>query len=64
MAPLRSVHEGDVVLVDIRGRVFFALVKAKDTGGLTIAPIDNRINWHSCTARQVVDVYRKVRRAS
>lgn len=63
MAPLRGVREGDVVLVDIRGRVFFAVVGGRDERGLKIRPIDSRISYLHATARQVVDVYRRRPRA-
>jgi hypothetical protein len=39
------ISPGDLVLVDRRGRVFYArVVGAGATGGLTVEPLDRRIS--------------------
>ena len=68
MAPLRGIRPGDLVRVDLRGRVFYATVDEKVKkgdgelrAGLRITPLDSRINYRFCTASQVEEVYRRVK---
>jgi len=51
---LEGILTGDIVEVDHHGRRFHALVTGSQTGGLTLAPLDRRINYHSCRSREVV----------
>jgi hypothetical protein len=50
---------GDIVEVDRNGRRFYALVTAPAPGGLTLAPTDRRVNYHSCRSREVVGHWAK-----
>lgn len=59
---LGSVHAGDIVLADVKGRRFYALVEEKARGQLTVRPLDARISWRSLTSRQVVEHWHKSRR--
>jgi hypothetical protein len=56
---LEGIHTGDIVEVDHHGRRFFAIVTAPAPGGLTLRPIDKRVNYHSCTSREVVGHWSK-----
>ncbi|HEY3759739.1 MAG TPA: hypothetical protein VGL37_08245 [Solirubrobacteraceae bacterium] len=51
---LEGILTGDIVEVDHHGRRFHALVTGAQTGGLALAPLDRRINYHSCRSREVV----------
>jgi hypothetical protein len=51
---LEGIQTGDIVEVDHNGRRFYALVTAPAPGGLALAPVDRRINYHSCRSREVV----------
>jgi hypothetical protein len=56
---LEGIQTGDIVQVDHNGRRFYALVTAPAPGGLALAPIDRRINYHSCRSREVVGHWAK-----
>ena len=58
---LGSVHVGDVVLADRKGRRFFALVTGKSQGALDVDPIDRRITYRHVKAREVVEISHKRR---
>jgi hypothetical protein len=63
----KGIAAGDVVEVDKKGRRFHALVTQLDqleSGRfeLAVAPLDSRISWRTASVREVVDVWRKVRR--
>jgi hypothetical protein len=63
----KHIGAGDIVLVDKKGRRFHALVTQLDqleSGRfeLAVAPLDSRISWRTASVREVVDVWRKVRR--
>ena len=63
----RTIAPGDIVEVDKRGRRFHALVlelQQLDSGRfeLHVRPLDTRISWRTATVREVVEVWRKVRR--
>ena len=58
---LGSVHVGDVVLADRKGRRFFALVTGKGQGGLDVEPIDRRVTYRHVKAREVVEIWHKRR---
>ncbi|HEY3827671.1 MAG TPA: hypothetical protein VGL57_00610 [Solirubrobacteraceae bacterium] len=51
---LEGILAGDIVEVDHHGRRFHALVTGSDPGGLTLMPLDRRVNYHSCRSREVV----------
>lgn len=57
---LSSVRVGDIVHVDKKGRLFFALVEGKGERQLTIAPLC-RETYRECTAREVIGLYRKAK---
>ena len=64
----KGIAAGDIVLVDKKGRRFHALVTELDqleSGRfeLAVRPLDSRISWRTASVREVVDVWRKVRRA-
>jgi hypothetical protein len=50
---------GDIVEVDRLGRRFHALVSGLANGGLTIQPLDRRISYRSCRARDVISHWAK-----
>jgi hypothetical protein len=65
----KGIGPGDIVLVDKRGRRFHALVtelEQLDTGRfeLAVRPLDSRISWRTASVREVVEVWRKVRRVA
>ena len=53
---LRSVHPGDVVLANHKGRVFYARVVGHERAGvLRIEPLERHVTYRSVRAREVVD---------
>ncbi len=53
---LRSVHPGDVVLANHKGRIFYARVVGHQRAGvLRIEPLERNVTWRSVKAREVVD---------
>ena len=63
----KGIAAGDIVEIDKRGRRFHALVtelEQLDSGRfeLKVRPLDSRISWRTATVREVVEVWRKVRR--
>ena len=63
----KGIGAGDIVEIDKRGRRFHALVlelDQLDSGRfeLKVRPLDSRISWRTATVREVVEVYRRVRR--
>ena len=51
---LEGIEAGDIVEVDRLGRRFHALVSAGTLGGLSIQPLDRKVTYRSCRAREVV----------
>ncbi len=51
---LEGIGIGDVVEIDRHGRRFHALVTATAPGGLTLQPLDRRVNYHTCRSQQVI----------
>lgn len=51
---LEGIKIGDVVEIDRHGRRFHALVTGIVAGGLTLQPIDRRVNYHGCRSHQVI----------
>jgi hypothetical protein len=65
----KGIGPGDIVLVDKRGRRFHALVtelEQLESGRfeLAVRPLDSRISWRTASVREVVEVWRKVRRTA
>ena len=65
----KGIAAGDIVLVDKKGRRFHALVtelEQLESGRfeLAVRPLDSRISWRTASVREVVDVWRKARRAA
>ena len=63
----KGIGAGDIVEIDKRGRRFHALVlelEQLETGRfeLKVRPLDSRISWRTATVREVVEVWRRVRR--
>ena len=64
----KGIGAGDIVLVDKKGRRFHALVtelEQLETGRfeLVVRPLDSRISWRTASVREVVEVWRKAKRA-
>jgi hypothetical protein len=52
---LAAIAPGDVVLVNRRGRGFYALVRGQLAGGeLQLEPLDRRISYRHASARELV----------
>ena len=51
---LEGILAGDIVEVDHHGRRFHALVTGSSPEGLTLAPLDRRVNYHNCRSREVL----------
>ncbi|OAI39985.1 hypothetical protein AYO39_02200 [Actinobacteria bacterium SCGC AG-212-D09] len=51
---LEGIHIGDIVEVDRLGRRFHAPVTGNASGGLSLQPLDRRISYRSCRARDVI----------
>lgn len=65
----KGIAPGDLVLVDRKGRRFHAEVVelAQLESGryeLSVRPLDSRISYRTATVREVVAVWRRVRRAA
>ena len=63
----KGIGAGDIVLVDKRGRRFYALVTELDqleSGRFELAlrPLDSRVSWRSASVREVVEVWRRAGR--
>lgn len=59
----RPIASGDLVLVNKRGRLFYARVLGTGiNGGLSLEPLDRRITWRQATAREVIDHWTRARR--
>jgi hypothetical protein len=51
---LEGIRAGDIVEVDRLGRRFHALVTDSTPAGLSLQPLDRRITYRSCRAREVL----------
>jgi hypothetical protein len=51
---LEGIETGDIVEIDRLGRRFHALVTGNSSGGLAIQPLDRKVTYRSCRARDVV----------
>ena len=57
---LEGIDRGDIVEVSHRsGRRFHPLVTGSAPGGLALQPLDRRVNYYSCRAREVVGHWAK-----
>jgi hypothetical protein len=64
----KGIAPGDIVLIDKKGRRFHAQVtelEQLDSGRfeLVVRPLDSRVSWRTASVREVVEVWRRVRRA-
>jgi hypothetical protein len=52
----RSIHPGDIVLVNRRGRMFHAKVRGDAAdGAIVVDPIERGISYRHVRAREIVD---------
>jgi hypothetical protein len=51
----------DIVLADVKGRRFYAIVLARHGRELEVEPIDRRVTYHRVKAREVIGIWRKSR---
>jgi hypothetical protein len=51
---LEGIETGDIIEIDRLGRRFHALVSGNAAGGLSIQPLDRKITYRTCRARDVV----------
>jgi hypothetical protein len=51
---LEGIETGDIVEIDRMGRRFHALVSGSAADGLAIQPLDRRVTYRSCRAREVI----------
>lgn len=51
---LEGIDTGDIVEIDRLGRRFHAIVVGAAPGGLSVQPLDRRVTYRSCRAREVV----------
>ena len=56
---LDSITPGDIVRVSIRGRVFHAVVRGSDPGGVQIEPIERGITQRHAKARYLGEQWSK-----
>lgn len=57
--PLSGIRIGDVVKCDVKGRQFYALVEAREAGGLAVKPITHNTTYRHVTSQQVLEHFRK-----
>jgi hypothetical protein len=50
---LEGIEAGDIVEVDRLGRRFHAIVTGPAPGGVAIVPLDRKVTYRSCRAREV-----------
>jgi hypothetical protein len=56
---LEGIQSGDIVEVDRLGRRFHAVVNGNAGDGLSVKPLDRRVTYTSCRAREVVGHWSK-----
>ena len=61
---LGRVKPGDIVLSELKGRRFFAIVLARRERELEVEPIDGRVTYRRVKAREVIGIWRKSRATS
>jgi hypothetical protein len=60
---ISGVRPGDLVRCDVNGWRFIAEVRDRRPGELEIEPIGSKATYRKATARQVVEHWRKSRKA-
>jgi len=58
---LGGVCPDDIVLADVKGRRFYAIVLARHDRELEVEPIDRRVTYYRVKAREVIGIWRKSR---
>ena len=58
---LGGVCPDDIVLADVKGRRFYAIVLARRERELEVEPIDRRVTYRRVKAREVLGIWRKSR---
>jgi hypothetical protein len=58
---LAGVRPGDIVLVDRKGRRFYAIVTERRQRELGVDPIDRRVTYRAVKAREVLAIWRRSR---
>ena len=58
---LGGVCPDDIVLADVKGRRFYAIVLARRERELEVEPIDRRVTYYRVKAREVIGIWRKSR---
>ena len=56
---LDGIRITDIVLVDRKGRMFYAEVRGRTRGELDIKPLDPHITYRTAGARDVVALWRR-----
>jgi hypothetical protein len=56
---LEGIESGDIVEVHRLGRRFHALVTGNAPGGLAIQPLDRKVTYRACRAREVLGHWSK-----
>lgn len=56
---LEGIEAGDIIEINRLGRRFHALVSGNAPGGLSIQPLDRRVTYRTCRAREVVGHWSK-----
>ncbi len=56
---LEGIDTGDIVEVERLGRRFHAMVSGNAPDGLAIMPLDRRISYRMCRAREVIGHWSK-----
>jgi hypothetical protein len=51
---LDGIQAGDIVEVNRLGRRFHAFVTGDADGGLSVQPLDRRVSYRTCRARDVI----------
>lgn len=51
----RSIREGDIVLVNKKGRRFHAAILGREGPEYKLLPITSGITWMRCIAREIED---------
>ena len=58
---LGRVKPGDIVLADMKGRRFYAIVLARRDRELEVEPVDRRVTYRRVKAREVLGIWRQSR---
>lgn len=61
MADLGRIHPGDIVEVNVRGRIAMAFAQKREGREMGIEPITPGFNYHRVTGRQVTRHWRQTR---